>query len=131
MSSQADLLATPGLLHAEPDSLDSEFAAIDSNGDGKLSWEETLAFFSKRGVKKNEAHEIFAKADTDGNGYLDRAEFRKLHKMLKNSWYLSPYPRPPPPPPLDALIGKGTTTGLAVAIVVTVVLKVGMGMLRT
>ena len=60
MSSQADLLATPGLLPAEPDSLDSEFAAIDSNGDGKLSWEETLAFFSKRGVKKNEARKLAA-----------------------------------------------------------------------
>ena len=90
---------------------------------GKLSWEETIGFFAKKGATPKDARDIFNKADVDNNGFIDRQEFRRLHKMLKNAWFLAPYPRAPPPPPLDRFVCKGATRALAAGIVAAVALK--------
>lgn len=128
--SQADLLAAPGLIQAAGEDLDKLFVSLDKNGDGKLSWSEMMTYFEKKGATQSEAKVIFRKADIDQSGFLDRAEFRRMHKLLKGAWLLSPYPRPPPPPPLDRLVGKGATRSLAVAILAAVALKLAMATLK-
>ena len=129
IGSQADSLASPGLL-PETEDLDVLFASLDTNKYGKLSWEETLAFFARKGVAQSQARHIFAKVDVDQNGTLDRAEFRRLYKVLKNGWWLSPYPRAPPPPPLDVLLGAGATRLLAAALVAAVAAKAVLSVAR-
>ena len=73
--------------------IDAQFHELDTNRDGKLSWHECLAFFAKSGVSHADATRIFAKVDFDKNGVLDKAEFRRLHKFIKQEWLLAPYPR--------------------------------------
>ena len=58
------------------------FVAADTDEDGKLSEAEFVAFFSKRMGGEEKAKEVFAKADTNTDTYLDRPEFRaQMEKM--------------------------------------------------
>jgi len=64
--------------------VDEWFAMVDENGDGKLSCEKIrtrfgmLLPFGSESPAGHENEEIFKRFDEDGNGALDRKEFKSL-----------------------------------------------------
>lgn len=65
---------------ADTKELREVFKAMDTNGDGKLSKEELLEYFTKEmGLEaaQEEVGRIMKEVDTDNNGYVDYTEFIK------------------------------------------------------
>ncbi|GJN07208.1 hypothetical protein PR202_ga25019 [Eleusine coracana subsp. coracana] len=56
----------------------SLFAALDKDGDGKVSFSELRACMAAAHLSGEEVAAIFAAADADGDGLLDQEEFLNL-----------------------------------------------------
>ncbi|GJN28515.1 hypothetical protein PR202_gb16652 [Eleusine coracana subsp. coracana] len=56
----------------------SLFAALDKDGDGKVSFSELRACMAAAHLSAEEVAAIFAEADADGDGLLDQEEFLNL-----------------------------------------------------
>lgn len=65
-----------------------EFAAIDSNGDGKVDRDEMDNFLARQGIddehRSQIVEELFEKLDNDANGRIDLDEFSQQYVMTKN-----------------------------------------------
>ena len=61
-------------------SLEREFHRLDSSSDGALSWNEVREGLRERGLpcSPDTIERFFAKADTNGDGVVDAAEFRRF-----------------------------------------------------
>lgn len=57
----------------------SRFEAIDADGDDKVDVEEIAQALE---IDLEDAQRVLDKYDTDGNGYLDKAEFASLKQKL-------------------------------------------------
>ena len=62
------------------DDMEDLFAISDLDGDGFVNQDEALAILSRMGIEISESDikEMITKADKDGNGKLDLAEFKVL-----------------------------------------------------
>ncbi|EGD76134.1 hypothetical protein PTSG_00841 [Salpingoeca rosetta] len=54
--------------------LEDMFRRADKNDDGRLSYDEFVAFFDDESLGEEEMKELFGRIDTDGNGYIDTTE---------------------------------------------------------
>ncbi len=52
------------------------FKEADTNGDGKVSYDEFKAMHEKRG------EEMFKRMDTNGDGFVDEAEKKAMHDKM-------------------------------------------------
>ena len=71
------------------------FASVDTNSDGKWSFDEAKAFLPKlesklkKDISNEKLTEYFDKIDADKDGLIDKAEFKKalneqMSKFIKN-----------------------------------------------
>jgi len=74
----------------------SEFAAIDIDGDGELSVEELVGFFSN--FKPEQIKKLVDAVDADGNGQIGKDEFSAFKDQMRNS---------DPEPEVDIVSGGG------------------------
>ncbi len=58
---------------------DLSFDAMDSDGDGTISFEEYRAIVKAWGVGDSDPTECFERIDTDGNGTISKEEWRQLN----------------------------------------------------
>ncbi|KAH7300984.1 hypothetical protein KP509_23G006700 [Ceratopteris richardii] len=65
--------------------LEEVFAQFDANGDGKISAEELRSVLSSLGedVTREEAALMVADIDSDGDGFIDLAEFVEMNRALQ------------------------------------------------
>ena len=62
------------------------FEEIDENGDGGITLEEAVKYFSKRGYLTKVIKDAFFEVDSDLNGTLDFSEFQgKWESVLRLS----------------------------------------------
>jgi len=73
---------------SEQEQLRRNFAAMDTNGDGRIDREEMDAFLAQKGIDDEHRHqildEIFEKIDKDGNGRIELDEFSEQYVSTKN-----------------------------------------------
>lgn len=62
---------------------DQEFAAMDTNKDGKISKEEYQKFIVDQALKKSE--ESFKSIDTNNDGYVTKKEYQTLLDEFANA----------------------------------------------
>jgi hypothetical protein len=77
IAATAALLSLPLVLNAadEGKKKGGGFGAVDTDGDGKISKTEFVAYSKTRGMEEKPATDRFAALDTDKNGSLSREEF--------------------------------------------------------
>ena len=87
-------IATQCLTNAETKELRDIFKQMDANGDGRLSKQELLDYFSKEMGEEEaraEVERIFSEVDTDNSGFVEYSEFIKASmdgKTRNNKSYL-------------------------------------------
>ena len=63
--------------------LTSAFQMFDTNGNGKISFEEVKSLLNQTTNENNdELHQLIKEIDTDGDGEISFKEFKKMMKML-------------------------------------------------
>ena len=82
IAATAALLSLPLALRAadEGKKKGGGFTAVDTDGDGKISKTEFVAYSKNRGMEEKAANDRFAALDTDKNGSLSREEFAAAGK---------------------------------------------------
>lgn len=69
--------ATPSL--GQYTATPADFDALDADKDGKLTWDEEVAYQTRNGAlpagAKDKIYDLFRQADTNQNGTLERAEY--------------------------------------------------------
>ena len=60
------------------------FRAFDAKGDGRISREEVRHVVARVGTKVGDVSTLIASADTDGDGFIDYAEFVKVFEAAVN-----------------------------------------------
>ena len=72
-------MARTSVTRQEEEQLRQNFAAMDTNGDGRVDREEMDTFLAQKGIddehRSQIVDEIFEKLDKDGNGRIDLDEF--------------------------------------------------------
>lgn len=70
----------------------NELAKMDANGDGKVTWDEFLAFYDKSSNDPTVSQLItgggevlFSMVDADGNGQISLAEFKKMNSVWQSN----------------------------------------------
>jgi len=56
----------------------SQFNQLDLDSDGLLSQDELIAHYQSKGLSSSWVQHLMATADTDGDGYIDFTEFRRI-----------------------------------------------------
>jgi len=81
-------MTSSSVSRSEQEQLRRNFAAMDTNGDGRIDREEMDAFLSQKGIDDEHRHqildEIFEKIDKDGNGRIELDEFSEQYVSTKN-----------------------------------------------
>jgi len=65
------------------------FNSMDKNHDGKVEYDELLAFHQMCGVKEDSTKELFTKLDTDHSGYVELGElieYLPVSEKTKELW---------------------------------------------